>query len=445
MMDIDALKNQLFEKAHKKGFEDCELYYSENSHSSVSVYKGKPEKYQNSQSGGFCFRGLYNGRMGYYFSETTDIDIDSVIDNAMANADITDTDNKEFISEGSKSYSSVKIYNASLDALSMEQKLETALEAERAALEYDKRIRPERAAVSTGKTSVYIANTRGLELSEKRNYASVSVSVMAEENENTKSKYELFVGNDIEKLDPARLGITAAKKAVAALGGTPVKSGSMKVILSNEVFADILGCFLPVFYAEEVHKGFSILKDKMGEKIASDILTIRDDPLIEGGFASCSFDSEGTAAYSKNVIENGVLRTLLYNLKSAAKDNVRSTGNGFKAGFKSAVMTSATNFFVEKGNKTLDEVIKETGEGLFITDVAGLHSGADRISGDFSLAAEGFRIENGDVTTPVDQITIGGNFYDMLKNITAIADDLKFYASIGSPSVAVKNITVGGL
>ncbi len=445
MMDIDALKKQLFEKARKKGFEDCELYYSENSHSSVSVYKGKLEKYQNSQTGGFCFRGSYNGSMGYYFSETTDIDIDSVIDNAMANADITDTDNKEFISEGSKSYSSVKIYNDALNGLTVEQKLETALEMERSALDYDKRIRPERASVSTGEGSVYIANTKGLELSEKRNYALASVSVMAEENGNTKSKYELFVGNDIEDLDPAGLGISAAKKAVSALGGSPVKSGSMNIILSNEVFADILGCFLPVFYAEEAHKGFSVLKDKTGERIASDILTIRDDPLIDGGFASCSFDSEGTASYGKNVIENGVLKTLLYNLKSAARDNVRSTGNGFKASFKSAVMTSATNFFVEKGNKTLDEVMKKTGEGLFITDVAGLHSGADRISGDFSLAAEGFRIENGVITSPVDQITIGGNFYDMLNNITAIADDLKFFASVGSPSVAVKNMTVGGL
>ena len=106
---------------------------------------------------------------------------------------------------------------------------------------YDKRIRPERAAVSTGESSVYIANTKGLELSEKRNYASVSVSVMAEENGSTKSKYELFVGNDIAELDPARLGITAAKKAVSALGGSPIKSGSMQIILSNDVFADILG------------------------------------------------------------------------------------------------------------------------------------------------------------------------------------------------------------
>lgn len=444
-MDIDALKKQLFQKASEMGFEDCELYYSENSSSKVSVYKGKPEKYHNSQSGGFCFRGLYNGSMGYYFSETTDVDIDSVIKNAMANAQITDTDNKEFISRGSESYSRVNTYNEALNSLTVEQRLEAALEIERSALEHDSRIRPESASVSTGEQSVYIANTKGMELSQKSNYIVGSVSVMAEENGETKSKYELFTGNDFSKFDPRKLGDTAAKKAVSALGGTPVKSGVMNVIIENTVFADIMGCFLPIFYAEEIHKGFSRLKGKTGEKIASDIVTVKDAPLLEGGFASCSFDSEGTATYNKNVIEEGILRTYLYNLKSAARDNVRSTGNGFKAGFKSTVSTSATNFYLEKGKRTLDSIIKETGKGIFITETAGLHSGADRISGEFSFAAEGFRIENGALTAPVSQITIGGNFYDVLKNITAVADDLKFYASIGSPSVAVRNITVGGL
>lgn len=446
-MNINELKNSLFEKAREKGFKECEIYYSDNSSFKVSVYKGNIEKYQNSQSGGFCFRGLYDDKMGYYFSENVeDPDIESVVENAIENSRILTGEDKEFIFEGSKEYADVNVYNEKLADMTDDEKINAAFEMEKAAQKYDSRITVNSSVVASGVSTVYISNTKGLELKEKSNYLMAYVEAMAEDKGETKEKGELWIGSDIDEFNPAMIAESVAEKVISSLGGSSVESGKKKVIIKNETFADILECFCGNFYADNVQKGFSLLKDRTGEKIASDNITVVDNPLLEKGYATTAFDSEGVATYSKNVIENGVLKTYLYNLKSAAKDGTKSTGNGFKAGFKGSVNTSTTNFYIEKGSMTLEEMAESVGEGILITDVAGLHSGTNSISGDFSVAAEGFKIENGKITSPVNQITIASNFYDVLKNIEIIGCDLKFNSSaIGSPSVVVKDMSVAGL
>lgn len=446
-MNINELKNSLFEKAREKGFKECEIYYSDNSSFKVSVYKGNIEKYQNSQSGGFCFRGLYEDKMGYYFSENVeDPDIESVVENAIENSRILTGEDKEFIFEGSKKYADVNVYNEKLADMTDDEKINAAFEMEKAAQKYDSRITVNSSVVASGVSTVYISNTKGLELKEKSNYLMAYVEAMAEDNGETKEKGELWIGSDIDEFNPAMIAESAAEKVISSLGGNSVESGKKKVIIKNETFADILECFCGNFYADNVQKGFSLLKGRTGEKIAADNITVVDNPLLEKGYATTAFDSEGVATYSKNVIENGVLKTYLYNLKSAAKDGTKSTGNGFKAGFKGSVNTSTTNFYIEKGSMTIEEMAEDVGEGILITDVAGLHSGTNSISGDFSVAAEGFKIENGKITSPVNQITIASNFYDVLKNIEIIGCDLKFNSSaIGSPSVVVKDISVAGL
>ncbi len=446
-MNIYELKNSLFEKAKEKGFEECEIYCSDRSSFNVSVYKGDIEKYQNSQSGGFCFRGLYEGKMGYYFSENIENpDIESVIENAIENSRILTGEDKEFIFEGSEKYADVNVYNEKLANMSDDEKINAAYEMEKTAQQYDSRITVNSSVVASSVSTVYISNTKGLELNEKSNSLMAYVEAMAEDMGETREKGELWIGSDIDEFNSAMIAKNAAEKVISSLGGNSVESGKKKVIIKNKIFADILRCFCGNFYADNVQKGFSLLKGRIGEKIASDNITIADNPLLEKGFATTAFDSEGVATYSKNVIEKGVLKTYLYNLKSAAKDGTKSTGNGFKAGFKGSVSTSTTNFYIEKGSMTLEEMAEAVGEGLFITDVAGLHSGTNSISGDFSVAAEGFKIEKGKITSPVNQITIASNFYDVLKNIEIIGDDLKFNSSaIGSPSVVIKDISVAGM
>ncbi len=444
-MDIKVLKDRLFESAKNEGFESCEIYYQSGSSLNVSVYKGNIEKYQSSENGGFCFRGLYKGNMGYYFSEDPDIDAHMAVKSAKENAEVITIKDKEFIYEGDKEYPAVNVYNAALEDITAEEKIQTALDIERYAREYDSRITVNRSMVASGDNYVYICNTEGLEVSERENHILAYVEVMAEENGEAKEKGEIWIGSDMDSLDPKKLSETACKKAISALNSESIKSGGMKAIIENEIFADIFQCFTESFYAENVQKGFSLLKDKIGTQIASDTVTITDDPLMPGGYATTAFDGEGVASRKKTVVEKGVLKTYLYNLKSANVDGVSSTGNGFKGSFRSAVSTAPTNFYIEKGDKSVEDVIDNIDYGIYINDVAGLHSGANGISGDFSLAAEGFLIENGKITRPVDQITIAGNFYEVLKNIDTVCSDIKFNSSaIGSPSVYIKNIEVSG-
>ena len=158
-----------------------------------------------------------------------------------------------------------------------------------------------------------------------------------------------------------------------------------------------MGAFEPIFYAESVQKGLSLLKDKVDKLVANKNFTLIDDPFIKEGFNTCSFDGEGTATSVKKIIDEGVLKTYLYNWKTAVKDGVKSTGNGFRNSYKSSVSTSATNLYVEKGDKSLEEILETVDKGVMITDLQGLHSGLNPVSGDYSLSAHGYEIENGKI------------------------------------------------
>ena len=207
----------------------------------------------------------------------------------------------------------------------------------------------------------------------------------------------------------------------------------------------ILSTFAGVFSGDAVQKGLSLLKGKEGEIIASKQVTLLDDPHLENGLASVPFDDEGVATKKKDIIHEGKLMTLLHNLKTANKGNTKSTGNGFKNSYASPVGVSPTNLYIQKGEKSFEELLKDVGEGLLITEFAGLHSGANSITGDFSLAAKGFYIKDGKKDYPVEQITVAGNFFDLLKNIEEVGSDLKFpMSSIGSPSVKITELSIAG-
>ena len=447
-MDIKDFKNILFAKAKDEGFSEYEIYYSERKSFSVNIYKEQIEKYQNSETSGFGFRGIYNGKMGYYYSETVDESIiPEVISTAKINAKLLENDEKEFIYEGSSKYPDLDLYNTNLNKLTANDKIDLALKMEKAAYTYDKRITAVNTSlINTGDSSVYIANSKGMELSDKQNYAVAYIGIMAQENNSVKESGEIWIGNDVSSFNPINLANTAVKKVISSLCGNSVKSNTYKTIIKNEVVADMLQVFSSAFLADNVQKGFSLLSGKLGEKIYSSKITICDYPLLDNGYATTPFDSEGVASYNKEVVKNGVLKTYLHNLKTANKDGVKSTGNGFKSSFRGTVGVSTTNFFIQNGNMEFENLLLDVDNGLLITDVAGLHSGANSISGDFSLAAEGFLIENGKITTPIEQITIAGNFYNLLSYVKEIGNDLKFNSSaIGSPSLAFDSIQVAGL
>jgi PmbA protein len=444
---ITEFKAELLSAAKAADITDIELFYMASKSDEVSVYQGAVENFQSSNQGGIGVRGLYNGVMGYYYSEKVELGaIPTIINAVKENAQLIDSEDKEFIFDGSDSYAEVDVYNPEIKELTTTQKIDLALEMERTALAYDSRINGvSNSIIASGETDTYLANSKGMELSEKSNYFMAYVELIAEEGESTKEKGELWMGTDIKAFNPTEVAKKAAKKAVEALNGSAVPSFNGRVILKNEVLADILDCFVGCFFAENVQKGFSLLKDKLNTQVAASKVTIADEPLLNGGYATTAFDSEGVASYNKCVVKDGVLNTYLYNLKSAYKDGVASTGNGFKSSFKGTVATAATNFYIKPMTTDFEELVKQLGDGLIITDAAGLHSGANAITGDFSLAASGFLVENGKVVRPVEQITMASNFFDLLMAVEELGNDLYFSSSaVGAPSAIVKNISISG-
>jgi PmbA protein len=251
------------------------------------------------------------------------------------------------------------------------------------------------------------------------------------------------------KLSPETVGKKAALKALETLGATPVPSGKYKVVLENDCAGSLLNVFFDAFSADASHKGFSLLKGKLGEKVAADCVTIIDDPLIPWAMGSQPFDSEGVACYSKTVVENGVLKTFLHNLKTARKDGVKPTGNGYKGGYNAPLGIGPTNFFIKPCEQSPEELFAKAGDGLIITDFQGLHAGANPVSGEFSLQAQGFVIKDGKKDRPVELITVSGNFFRLLENIIAVADDLDFenprgISTIVSPSILVDSLDIAG-
>ncbi|MDR3335838.1 MAG: TldD/PmbA family protein [Treponema sp.] len=444
---IEQFKDKLFAAAKQKGFTDCEIYYVNGSSFSVKVFEGEIREYKNSGDTGLSFRGTWKGKMGYAFTERIGDDaISFLLDNAAGNAEIIEDSDVEDLYAGSSSYPAVKLYDESLEKVTPEEKIALALKMEKAAKNFDKRVAAvDYCGVETGECERYIANTLGLSVCERSNIAGVySWPRVQGEDGQVKTYGETWMGKGLRAFDAEGFGRDTAKEALSYLGAKSIPTGMYKAIFDRNAMGNILETFAKIFSAEEVQKGFSLLKDKLNSKIAAGIVTIRDDPLLDHLSGSAIFDGEGVAAKNKAVVENGLLKTYLHNRKTAKKDGVEPTGNGFKSSFKAAVGIAPANFYLAPGTTSRDTLVTQMGDGLIITGLEGLHSGANSVSGDFSLSAEGFLVRGGKKTRAVEQITIAGNFFTLLKDITAVASDLEFKGNVNSPSVLVREVSVAG-
>lgn len=445
-MEFLVFKDLLFKKAIEAGFNECEVYYSNGESISISAYEGEVEKYNLSKSFGLSFRGKINEKMGYSYTEILDeAAIDMLINNAKNSANLIENNDAQFIYEGDKEYSKVKTYSKELENIDPSKMIELVLDLEKETKSYDKVVNLNGCKISYSSSNYGIYNTKGLELTNNKNILTSYVVAVVEDEHGKNDGVGYVVASSIDEVIPSKIAKQGVKEALSKLGGKSVKSGNYKTIIYNEAMVSLLETFAGIFSADAAQKGLSLLKDKEGEIIASDVVTIIDDPLLDDGLASTPFDDEGVATYTKELISNGKLNTLLHNLKTANKAGVKSTGNGFKSSYSSSVSISASNLYLKKGNKSLEELMKEIDEGIMITDLAGLHSGANSVSGDFSLAAKGFYIKDGKKSFPVEQITVAGNYFELLKNIAEVGNDLTFpMSSVGSPSVIVKGLSIAG-
>lgn len=448
-MDLKILTNKILEKGKEK-MEDLEVFIENARSVEIRVYNGEIDKYSVSESGGLSLRGIFEGKMGYSYTEKLDeTSIDMLVEEAFENSKYIDTEDPEEIFHGSDDYKELNFYSEQLSTTPMEDKIQFVKDLEKEALSLDNRVTSVQLCVYQEFESFrQIVNTKGIDLVDNSNGAACYISVIAKDGEDTKTGLGYRVFKDFKDVNYKDIAREAVEEAVSSLGAKSIKSDDYPVIIKNRVFADLLFAFSSIFSAESVQKGLSLFKDKIDVKVASDLLTIVDDPYLQTGLSSRTFDDEGTKTAIKKIIDNGVLTNYLYNWKTAKKDNKESTGNAHRSSYKSSLGISPTNFYVQKGDKPFQELIASTENGVLITDVAGLHSGLNPISGDFSLSANGFEIINGKIERPINQITIAGNFFTLIKDIEDIGSDLLFGLPMGghfgSPSIKIKKLSIAG-
>lgn len=447
-MKLDDFMREILNKSKDKDFSDSEVYLNKSENFEFRLYKGEVDYYEENEEYGVAFRGKYKDKMGYSYTEKIEESIiDDILENAKGNALIMD-ENQEKIHDTSDHYKDLIPLTGIYD-FDRNKKIELLKDIEEKIYKLDDRIRNINYCIyADEKTGEQIINSKDLNLNYENDIAYIYISVIAEDEGevHTATNYQLF--RDLKEVKVEQFAKKVVDDAVQQFTAQSLESGSYPIILRNEVFTNMLSTFSSTFSAENVQKGLSLFKGKLDEVVAAGKVTIVDDPYYEKGYRRTPFDSEGVATKYKEVIKDGKLTTYLHNLKSAKKANINSTGNAYRSSHKNKISISPTNMYLKKGESSFDELVSKLKNGIIIEDVQGLHSGANQVSGDFSLSARGFLVENSEIKKPVEQITMSGNFLQLLKDIKAIGNDFKMglpgSGHFGSPSVLVKSLDVSG-
>lgn len=445
-MEFNEIKAILADEAKLRGVEEYELYYTSGTSVSTETLKDEISSFSSGTSGGLCFRCRIDGKIGYAATELfEESELRDLVSRASENAkNIEKTEG--IIFAGSPEYEKLP---------TREYTPATAAELKRAALELQQKTYGTDSRVTDGTQScaltasreIRIVNSHGLELSNSVGASALYALPVIKDGEESQQDFVMELYNGKNDMDA--LAKRAVDKTVAKLGAGSVKTGKYNVVIDGDEMRSLLSVYSVAFTAKQAQSGLSLLAGKEGEKIASDIITLTDDPMRDECPCITNFDAEGVAARRKTVIDKGVLKTLLYNLETAAKVGVESTGNASKAGYAAPVGTSPYAFCIEAGDKTLDGLFEMAGNGIYITEVKGLHAGANAVTGDFSVESAGFLIENGKKTRAIKNFTVAGNFFELLKSITALSDKIELgvpmsSTAFGSPAVLVPDMSVAG-
>ena len=446
-MNYELLKKAIEDEAKLQGLTEYEIYYMANEELEVATLNKEPNSFSSGNSGGICFRVLYDGKMGYAASELMDEDeMRSLVSRAKANAVATEKPDTVGIFKGSESYAELENSDFLPKGAGELKKLCADL-ADEIYSASDKVTRGTATYGITAGFEVRLSNSHGLDLSTKCGINALQLGAVICDDGKYESAYDMKELK--EEIDLKALAKETVDTAILKANAGLVESGKYSVVLSAKQMRTILSAFVSTFSARTAQMGMSLLAGKEGEKIASDIVNITDDPMREGVSIQTNFDAEGVAAYRKAIVENGVLKTLLHNRETAKKAGVESTGNASKGGYASPVSVSPYAFCIEAGENTQDELFALAGNGIYITELKGLHAGANAVTGDFSIESAGFRIVDGKLGGAVKSFTIAGNFFELLKSIAALSDKVEVaitggFTTFGAPSVLIHDVSVAG-
>jgi PmbA protein len=433
-----------FALAKAKGIDVLELYFSRGKSTSFKLYNSQIEGYKIAEDISLYARGIVNGKIGYASTEKITKDTPAfLIQEILTNAGTVTKEELAIIFEGSEKYKKRNVFNPAIAELPIETKKERLFALEKKLKALDNRVTQVNACTYNERESeAMLINSYGLKLKRKSNYYYYYAGVLAEASGERKSSGEVHLSNDPADFDLDAFAKKIVEKAVEKFGGTQCKSKNYKVVLDKDVVADLLEAYLENASAEEVQKKTSLMLGKLQQPVASKKVTVMEMPLTKNQFFTY-FDDEGVATYNKTVIKKGVLQTYFYNLTTAKKDGVTTTGNGYRGGGKVGV--GFNNIVLKPGKKSLQQLFGQVKEGVYITELMGVHAGLNPQSGNFSLQANGFMIEKGQKATPLTLITVAGNLVDVFMNVKEVANDNELLlSSYNVPSVFIKSLTVSG-
>ena len=435
----------LFEKAKEAGINEIEVYSVKTTRSEIGVFNHQIENLTSSTSNVSYIRGAYNGHLGSVYVENNKLSVDEIINIIKDNASLINVNEPYFIYPGDESYPELKPYEGDFDSHSLSEKSDVVLALAKKCEELNEYVTCPEAEYSESSFEYVIENSNGLSVSKKGGYAVLVASVLGKKDDEVKSGYDIQLAKKFADFDVEKLANEAVNNVINKFGASPIVSGNYKTVVKNSVVRSLLSAFSGIFSAEAVIRKMSFLEGKEGMQVFGENISIVDDPLCELAPSQDSFDDEGVSAKTKTVVENGVFKTFLHNLKTAKMMNTQTTGNGYKAGVSAGVGVKPSNFYVVPGEKSLDELFSECENGFYLTDVQGLHAGINVISGDFSLQAQGFEIVDGKLGKPVNLVVASGNFKKLFNEVLALGSDLDFKTgSIGAPSLLVSELSISG-
>ena len=426
-----------------KGGYEYEVYLERKRKTTIESSDEKLENLIRSQEVGIGIRVFKDKSMG--FAYTTDLDQSSVkecVRVAMQICQLTPKD-EGFALGSCQNFGDLQThYDEDGINTPLEDKIALVIDLEKRAKALDSRVKGVRkVSIKELDLEVFCFNSCGLSYNYKGTWYTSMMAVLAEEGVDQSISYDFVGARSLQELPLQSMVEEAVFKATATLKPSPFETKKMSAVLYKDASAMILEAFSPIFLGDSLVKDRTFLKGKEGSEVFSKKLTIIDDGTLKGGFMSLPVDAEGHTTQRKPIVEGGVFKGFLHSTYTAIKSGEAPTGNSIRDSFRSLPVSGITNLYIQPGKTSLEDMLQ--GEVFLITDLMGLHT-VDPISGDFSLGASGIIYEGGKKKKSVRGVVIGGNIKELWSSVVEVGADLKFYGYVGSPSLYIENITVGG-
>lgn len=390
-------------------------------------------------------RVFRDGRMGFSYGFIgDDADVARMVGEAVFCAGASDPDDAYGLPDAAGEAPGVPVYDPACESATEEEKGDFVRAMERDVLARDPRMKRVRAAALRETVAeVSIFNTRGLSASRRESRVSAHVETVAEEGTEGQTGYGFGFARSLSGLDGPAVAREGADRAIRMIGAVRPRSGEYAAVLENGAAAELLEVLVPSFLASQVAKGKSMFAGKVGNAVASGAVTVADDPLDADGSGAEPFDGEGTPSRRMELIASGRLRGFLADAFWGRKIGSGSTGACRRTGSKQPPSVGVSNLCIAPGTHSLGALLAAARDGILLTEFLGIHT-ADPVSGDFSVGASGLRIAGGTLTEPLHGFAVSGNILSLLGKVEAAGNDFRWFGNVGTPSLFVGTISVGG-